>query len=168
MSIFASLAIQTRWLIVAFVKAAARDIKAYLGAIGSKALVSYAAVDGDAEFRNDMAAYLTCGDDTALDLYGKLCMLTGLTSGLNNYEWCGDQNLTTSHWGTITQGFSDVPVAMYMSEFGCLYNPPRIWSEVTALFAPPVSDVFSGGMAFSYFPTSDGYGIVDFSADGQT
>jgi hypothetical protein len=56
----------------AFVKAAARDIKAYLTSIGSSALVGYAAVDGDAQFRNDMADYLTCGDaaDT-VDLYGK-------------------------------------------------------------------------------------------------
>jgi hypothetical protein len=30
-----------------------------------------------------------------------------------------------------------------------------------------VTDVFSGGVAFSYFPTSDGYGMVTFSADGN-
>ena len=57
---------------VAFVKAAARDIKAYLGAIGSKALVGYAAVDGDATFRNNMADYMTCGEEANLvDLYGQ-------------------------------------------------------------------------------------------------
>lgn len=50
----------------------------------------------------------------------------------------------------------------------CITSPPRIWNEVPALFSPPVSDVFSGGIAFSYFPTSDGYGMVTFSADGKT
>lgn len=56
----------------AFVKAAARDIKAYLGAIKSSALVGYAAVDGDAAFRNNMADYMTCGDEADLvDLYGE-------------------------------------------------------------------------------------------------
>ena len=92
-----------------------------------------------------------------------------LIPGLNNYEWCGDQNLNSSNWGTITEGFQDIPVATYMSEYGCIFRPPRIWTEVAALLAPPVSDVFSGGVAFSYFPTSDGYGMVSFSGDnGQT
>lgn len=141
-----------------FVKAAARDIKAYLGAIGSKALVGYAAVDGDAAFRNNMADYMTCGDEADLvDLYG-----------LNNYEWCGNSTYATSGWEAITTGFANLPVAAYMSEYGCIFQPPRIWNEVNALFSSPVSDVFSGGVAFSYFPTSDGYGMVTFSGNGQT
>jgi hypothetical protein len=37
---------------------------------------------------------------------------------------------------------------------------------VPALLSTPVSDVFSGGVAFSYFPTSDGYGMITLSADG--
>ncbi|WVR09251.1 hypothetical protein IAU60_006316 [Kwoniella sp. DSM 27419] len=141
-----------------YVKAAARDIKAYLKSVNSNALVGYSATDGDADFRNSLADYLTCGNDTiTVDLYG-----------LNNYEWCGDQNLNSSNWNTITQGFSDIPVATYMSEFGCIFRPPRLWTEVAALFSSPVSDVFSGGMAFSYFPTSDGYGMVTISADGNS
>ncbi|GFZ51518.1 1,3-beta-glucanosyltransferase gas1 [Saitozyma sp. JCM 24511] len=141
-----------------FVKAAARDIKAYLKGVGSKALVGYSAVDGDAAFRNALAEYMTCGDDTVrVDIYG-----------LNNYEWCGNENVNSSNWNVITQGFSNLPVATYMSEYGCITSPPRLWTEVPALFSSPVSDVFSGGMAFSYFPTSDGYGMVTFSADGQT
>lgn len=31
-----------------------------------------------------------------------------------------------------------------------------------------MTDVFSGGIAFSYFPTSDGYGMVTFPGDGTT
>lgn len=56
-----------------------------------------------------------------------------------------------------------------LTGFRCITSPPRIWNEVPVLFSPPVSDVFSGGIAFSYFPTSDGYGMVTFSGDdGQT
>lgn len=47
--------------------------------------------------------------------------------------------------------------------FSCITSPPRLWTEVAALFASPVSDVFSGGVAFSYFPTSDDYGMVTIS-----
>nr|ADE10078.1 glyco hydro 72 [Tremella fuciformis] len=141
-----------------FVKAAARDIKAFLKGIGSSTMVGYSAVDGDADFRNTLAEYMTCGDDSiAVDIYG-----------LNNYEWCGNETLSSSHWDTITSGFSGLPVATYMSEFGCITSPPRLWTEVTALFASPVSDVFSGGVAFSYFPTADDYGMITISADGNS
>ncbi|OCF34149.1 1,3-beta-glucanosyltransferase [Kwoniella heveanensis BCC8398] len=141
-----------------YVKAAARDVKAYLKSVNSNALVGYSATDGDADFRNSLAEYMTCGaEDLTVDLYG-----------LNNYEWCGDENLNSSNWNTITQGFSGIPVATYMSEFGCIFRPPRLWTEVAALFSSPVSDVFSGGMAFSYFPTSDGYGMVTISSDSNT
>ena len=95
-------------------------------------------------------------------------MSSKLTTGLNNYEWCGNETLSSSHWDTITSGFSALPVATYMSEFGCITSPPRLWTEVTALFASPVSDVFSGGVAFSYFPTADGYGMTTISADGSS
>ena len=103
--------------------------------------------------------------------------------GLNNYEWCGNETLQSSHWDVITSGFSQIPVVTYMSEFGlvddsklagscgqsrCIMSPPRLWTEVQALYTSPVSDVFSGGVAFSYFPTSDGYGMVTFSSDGST
>ena len=58
--------------VLAYVKAAARDIKAYLSGIGSSALVGYAAVDGDPNFRNTLAEYLTCGNSSVeVDLYGK-------------------------------------------------------------------------------------------------
>lgn len=56
----------------AYVKAAARDIKAYLRSINSNALVGYAAVDGEADFRDAVAHYMTCGNDTeTIDLYGE-------------------------------------------------------------------------------------------------
>lgn len=64
--------------------------------------------------------------------------------------------------------FSNVPVATYMSEYGCNKVEPRPWQEVDALYSDPtVTNVFSGGVAFSYFPTSDGYGMVEFGSDGK-
>ncbi|KAL1410950.1 1,3-beta-glucanosyltransferase [Vanrija albida] len=141
-----------------FVKAAARDTKAYLNSINSKALVGYAAVDTDLEFRNALADYLTCGNESvSVDLYG-----------LNNYEWCGAATYSNSGWNVITEGFRNLTVAAYMSEFGCIKEGPRQWTEVPAMLSAPVADVFSGGIAFSYFPTSDNYGMVTFSGDGST
>ena len=59
-----------------FVKAAARDIKAYLRSKDSNALVGYAAIDGADNFRLSLANYLSCdptgsnSEATAIDLYG--------------------------------------------------------------------------------------------------
>lgn len=63
----------TRFL--AYVKAAARDIKAYLRGVDSETLVGYAATDGEPEFRDTLADYLTCGEESiVVDLYGKLAL----------------------------------------------------------------------------------------------
>lgn len=60
-----------------FVKAATRDIKAYLASKKSGVLVGYASADG-LTWRYDLAAYLTCGSAaTSLDIYG-----------LNSYQVC--------------------------------------------------------------------------------
>lgn len=142
-----------------YVKAAARDVKAYLASKGSNVLVGYSSVDGSPDFRDPLANYLTCGNDSvALDIYG-----------LNNYEWCGSRTFASSGWEAIVNDLSDLPVAAYMSEYGCITSPPRLWQEVGSLYSEPTTDVFSGGIAFSYFPTSDGYGMVTFSGnDGNT
>lgn len=89
-----------------------------------------------------------------------------LTSGLNTYQWCGNATYANSGWPAIVEGFDDIAVPTYMSEYGCIFSPPRLWTETAALFSSPVADVFSGGVAFSYFPTQDGYGMVTFSGDG--
>jgi hypothetical protein len=59
-----------------FVKAAARDTKAYLNSIKSNALVSYTSGDGDAGWLNPLAQYLGCGEESVeIDIFG-----------LNNYQ----------------------------------------------------------------------------------
>lgn len=45
---------------------------------------------------------------------------------------------------------------------------PRKWTEVPALFSSPVSDQWSGGIAFSYFKTEDAFGMTTLSADNKT
>lgn len=44
----------------------------------------------------------------------------------------------------------------------------RTWEEVPVLFSANVSEVWSGGIAFSYFPTVDNYGMITLSADNST
>ncbi|KAG9223189.1 glycoside hydrolase family 72 protein [Pleurotus ostreatus PC15] len=146
-----------------YVKAAARDIRAYLSSKSSSALVGYAAINGASTWRDALASYLTCdasggnSDATAIDLYG-----------LNDYEWCGDSSFESSYAGT-TRNFANFNVAAYFSEFGCITSPPRLWTETQAIFSSQMSDVWSGGVAFSYFPASSvqgQFGMV--TVDGNT
>ncbi|KAG6332809.1 hypothetical protein ID866_6281 [Astraeus odoratus] len=149
-----------------FVKAAARDIKAYLKSIKSPALVGYAAIDGEADWIVPLANYLSCdpsgsgSGDSAIDLFG-----------LNNYEWCGDSTFEASYAGTEGE-FAGYNVPAYFSEFGCITaGTPRPWTEVSALFSSEMSPVWSGGIAFSYFPASSvqgQFGMVNISSDGTT
>ncbi|KAJ6604249.1 1,3-beta-glucanosyltransferase [Mycena vulgaris] len=149
-----------------FVKAAARDVKAYLTSISSSALVGYAAIDGPADFLEPLANYLSCdpsganSGSSAIDLFG-----------LNNYEWCGDAPSST--YDGVNSEFAGYNVAAYFSEFGSeTCNPGvRVWTETGTLFTSPMSDIWSGGLAFSYFPASSSagqFGIVNISSDGTT
>ncbi|KIK97879.1 carbohydrate-binding module family 43 protein [Paxillus rubicundulus Ve08.2h10] len=148
-----------------FVKAAARDVKAYLNSIKSSALVGYASIDGDSSWIYPLAEYLSCdisgtnSGASAIDLYG-----------LNNYEWCGDSTFEASYAATETL-FSSYNVAAYFSEFGCITSTPRVWTEVAALLSSDMSPVWSGGIAFSYFPAESvqgQFGMVTISPDGST
>ncbi|KAG2045291.1 carbohydrate-binding module family 43 protein/Glycoside hydrolase family 72 protein [Suillus americanus] len=148
-----------------FVKAAARDVRAYLNSIKSSALVGYASIDGDPTWLDPLANYLSCDPSgsnsgaTSLDLFG-----------LNDYEWCGNSTFQASYAGVEGQ-FAGYNVAAYFSEYGCITSPPRLWTEVGALFSSQMSPVWSGGVAFSYFPATSAqgqFGMVTISTDGST
>ncbi|KAF9535746.1 glycoside hydrolase family 72 protein [Crepidotus variabilis] len=149
-----------------FVKAAARDIKSYLSSKKITALIGYAAINGAADFRVPLANFLSCdpsganSDSSSIDMYG-----------LNNYEWCGDSTFAAAYQGT-TQAFSNYNVVAYFGEFGCVPpSPPRPWTEVKELFSSDMAPVWSGGIAFSYFPASSAagqFGMVTISSDSKT
>ena len=149
-----------------FIKAAVRDVKAYLRSKNSNVLVSYSSTDGPSgvnQWRDMLAYYLTCGSAaTSVDLYG-----------LNSYSWCGNSSYTASGYSTLTTDFASLPVPAYLSEFGCVEGVGtnnRPWTEVSALFSQPMTNSFSGGVAFSYFPQPSGldYGLVSVSGNTVT
>ncbi|KAI0757284.1 Glucanosyltransferase-domain-containing protein [Daedaleopsis nitida] len=147
-----------------FIKAAARDVRAYLDSISSSALVGYAAIDGDDNWVLPLAQYLACdptdsnSGSSSIDLFG-----------LNNYEFCGDAS--PSAYSNKNGDFAGYNAPAYFSEFGCVKQPPRLWTEVETIFSQPMSDIWSGGVAFSYFPaeSNDGqFGMVTVNGDTVT
>jgi 1,3-beta-glucanosyltransferase GAS1 len=88
---------------------------------------------------------------------------------LRSYSrWCGtDGSIASSYQESIT-AFSDLPIASYLSEYGCnTGTPPRTWTEVPAIYGTQMSAVYSGGVAFSYFPTNDAMSFGMVTVDGN-
>jgi hypothetical protein len=148
-----------------FIKAAARDVRAYLNSKSSSALIGYSAINGDASWTVPLGSYLGCdpsgnnSGNTAIDLFG-----------VNDYSFCGVSTFQASYAG-ITGDFAGLNAAAYFSEYGCNTPYPRPWDDVAALFGSDAAPVWSGGVAFSYFPAqSDAgqFGMVNISADGST
>lgn len=84
-------------------------------------------------------------------------------------EWCGNSSFVQSGYAGTTNEFSSLNVAAYFSEFGNAACT-RTWTEVEALFGPNMTGVWSGGLAFSYFPAASAagqFGIVTISSDGS-
>jgi 1,3-beta-glucanosyltransferase GAS1 len=96
--------------------------------------------------------------------------LTPAISSNFRSEWCGQSTFQASY-AAKTNDFANYNVVAYFSEYGCNKPEPRQWQEVAALFGAQAAPVWSGGVAFSYFPaTSDAgqFGMVTISADGTT
>ena len=132
----------------AFVKAAVRDTKAYIARKKYREIgVGYATNDDDT--RTELANYFNCGPaEDAIDFWG-----------YNVYSWCGQSSYTKSHYDVRTEEFSSYSVPAFFAEYGCI-DPPRLFTEVGALFGKDMTPVWSGGIVYMYFQEANDYGML--------
>ncbi|KAJ2609405.1 1 3-beta-glucanosyltransferase gel4 [Coemansia sp. RSA 1365] len=137
----------------AFVKAAIRDMKAYLKTKKLSTPVGYADND-DPKIRMNLINYFNCGDEeTRADFYG-----------INTYRWCGDKaDFESSGYSDITKNMTDYTIPSLLTEYGCNLVRPRTFSEIKSLYGKDMMDIFSGGIMYEYSEEDNEYGIVKVS-----
>ncbi|CAL8577679.1 1 3-beta-glucanosyltransferase gel4 [Xanthoria parietina] len=138
----------------AFVKAAVRDVKAYIVQKKYRPLgVGYATNDDDQ--RTELAQYFNCGDPSAsIDFWG-----------YNIYSWCGQSSYRESHYQERTQEFSTYNVPVFFAEYGCNTEGAREFDEVAALYGNEMTKVWSGGIVYMYYQEANDYGLVSVGSD---
>ncbi|KZZ92799.1 glycoside hydrolase family 72 protein [Moelleriella libera RCEF 2490] len=138
----------------AFVKAAVRDTKHYIREQHPQRWlgVGYAAND-DRDISAEIPTYFDCGAaDESVDFFG-----------YNIYSWCGESDLEKSSYRKHAEFFRNYSVPVFFAEYGC--REPggaegRLFQETDALYAEPMSSVFSGGIVFMYFQEENDFGLV--------
>lgn len=134
----------------AFVKAAVRDMKAYIRDKDYRPMgVGYATND-DQEIRADMEAYFNCGPaEESIDFWG-----------YNIYSWCGDSSYEESGFDERTREFASYTVPVFFAEYGCNEVQPRPFTEVGTLYGDKMTPVWSGGIVYMYFQEANDYGTL--------
>ncbi|KAH0341201.1 glycoside hydrolase family 72 protein, partial [Aureobasidium melanogenum] len=139
-----------------YVKAAARDMKAYRNSKNYRNIpVGYSAAD-ISSLRPNLQNYLACGTNSsdALDFFS-----------LNAYEWCGESSYQVSGYEQLTQNITDYNIPIFFSEVGCNTPKPRTFDDQAAIFGPEMSPYWSGVIIYEWIQETNDYGLVSYGPE---
>ncbi|KAF2119328.1 Glucanosyltransferase-domain-containing protein [Lophiotrema nucula] len=136
-----------------FVKAAARDLKAYRDTKKYRNIpVGYSAAD-IATLRPMLQNYMACGDNSseALDFFS-----------LNAYEWCGQSSYQQSGYNQLTENATDYNIPIFLSETGCREPRLRTFDDQAAIFGDDMNKVWSGAIIYEWIEETNDYGLIQY------
>jgi hypothetical protein len=141
-----------------YLKAAARDMKAYRDAQGYRDIpVGYSAAD-ILELRPALQDYLTCGGNSSeiVDFFS-----------LNSYSWCDPSTYVGSTYNQLEAYAKNFPVPIFFSETGCIIPGPRLWDDQDAVFGPQMVNDWSGSIVYEWIQEENSYGIITYGPPNQ-
>lgn len=136
-----------------YVKAAARDMKAYRDGKGYRKIpIGYSAADISSS-RPMLQNYLACGStpSESLDFFA-----------LNTYSWCGASSYTLSGYDQRVLEARTLNIPIFISETGCREPRPRLFTDQAAIFSLPMSDVYSGSIVYEWIEEANNYGLISY------
>lgn len=136
-----------------YVKAAARDLKAYRDSKGYRDIpVGYSAADIP-DLRPNLQNYLACGGNTSesLDFFS-----------LNAYEWCGDSTYSLSGYSQLQANASSYSIPIFFSETGCITVRPRTFSDQSVILGSDMDGTWSGAIIYEWIEEANDYGIISY------
>jgi hypothetical protein len=149
------IALNNQSLAAPYIKAAARDLKAYRHSKGYRDIpVGYSAAD-IAELRPMLQNYLACGSNSSesIDMFG-----------LNAYEWCGNNDLQTSGYARLNTYAEGYNVPIFFSETGCNTVQPRTFDDQPAIFGSDMNDLWSGAIIYEWVEEANNYGLISYGS----
>ncbi|KAK3813402.1 MAG: Glucanosyltransferase-domain-containing protein [Benniella sp.] len=140
----------------AFVKALARDAKAYIDVASPRKIPIGYANNDDPEIRLQVQDYFNCEkDEERIDFYG-----------INLYEWCGAAaTYQSSGYADRTRDIASYSIPVILSEFGCNLVAPRPFTEVASIYGPDMTGSWSDGIAYEWSQEENNYGLVKIQSD---
>ncbi|MCJ1432397.1 hypothetical protein MMC27_001753 [Xylographa pallens] len=139
-----------------YIKAAARDVKAYRNSKGYRSIpVGYSAADIP-ELRPYLQDFLACGGDASetVDFFS-----------LNAYEWCGTASYTLSGYSQLEANATGYPLPIFFSETGCNTVPPRTFLDQAAIFGSEMVDTWSGAIIYEWIEEANNYGLISYAPE---
>ncbi|OCK75724.1 glycoside hydrolase family 72 protein [Lepidopterella palustris CBS 459.81] len=137
-----------------YVKAAARDVKAYRNSKNYRNIpVGYSAAD-ISSLRPMLQNYFACGTNAseALDFFS-----------LNAYEWCGTaSSYEISGYSQLTANVTDYNIPIFLSETGCIKPRPRTFQDQAAIFGDKMTPYWSGAIIYEWIEEENDYGLVSY------
>lgn len=136
-----------------FIKAAARDMKAYRDSKNYRKIpIGYSAADIK-ELRPMLQDYLTCGGNTSetIEFYG-----------LNSYSWCDPSDYERSTYNELQKHAADFPIPIFFTETGCNVPGPRLWEDQNAIFGEDMIHDWSGAIIYEWIQEQNNYGIINY------